>query len=358
MLKTAVALLLVCASIAMWVGCVSSTNQYLYAALPVSSQILAYREDPNSGVLTELSVSPIAAGPAVEALAVHPSKKYLYAANSFENDISLFTISGSGALTEVTPRALTGTTPSFLSMDSSGSFLYVGNVASRNISVFTISTTNGGALTEVPGSPFAVGPSPTSIQISPGGNALYVTSSGTPGNLEVWTVNSGTLTNVAQVLQVGTNPAAMAIDPTGTYLYLANTAPDNSIWTFTINSDGTLNTDATTVGGATLASPVSILVDKSDKYFYAVNESASNVSVLGITSSNGSLSVLSNGSPFATNAKPGIIASDPGGKYLFVGNTSSPAIESFSLDVNTGGLTEVNSYSTGNTPTSIVITPP
>jgi 6-phosphogluconolactonase len=354
MLKTAVALLLVCASIAMWVGCVTSANQYLYAALPVSSQILAYREDPNSGVLTELSISPIAAGPAVTALAIHPSKKYLYAANSFEDDISLFTIASSGALNEVIPRATAGTTPSFMTMDSAGSFLYVANVGSRNISVYSIAT--GGTLTQITGSPFSIGASPTAIQVSPGGNALYVTSSGTPGTLQVWTVNAGTLTNLTQIQQVGTNPSSMAIDPTGTYLYLANTAPDNSIWTFTIASDGTLTENATTVGGATLASPVSILVDRSDKYLYAVNEAASNVTVLGV-GSGGALSVLSNGSPFAVNSRPIFVATDPNGKYLFIGNSSTPAIESFNIDVSDGELTEVNSYTVGQTPTSIVINP-
>jgi 6-phosphogluconolactonase len=356
MLKTAVALLLVCASIAMWVGCVTSANQYLYAALPASSQILAYREDPNSGVLTELSISPIDAGPAVTALAVHPSKKYLYAANSFEDDISLFTIASTGALSEVPPRAVTGTTPSYMTMDSTGSFLYVANIGpnARNISVFSIGT--GGVLSQITGSPFPIGASPTAIQVAPGGNALYVTTSGTPGTLQVWTVNAGTLTNLAQIQQVGTNPSSMAIDPTGTYLYLANTAPDNSIWTFTIASDGTLTENATTVGGATLASPVSILVDRSDKYLYAVNEAASNVTVLGV-GSGGALSVLSNGSPFAVNSRPIFVATDPNGKYLFIGNSSTPAIESFNIDVADGELTEVNSYSAGQSPTSIVINP-
>jgi 6-phosphogluconolactonase len=101
----------------------------LYAAIPAASQIAAYREDPNSGVLTPLSVSPITAGPAVQSIVLHPSGKYLYAANSGESDVSLFTISSVGDLTEVTPRTVVGVgvSPTLLVMDSAGSYLYVGN---------------------------------------------------------------------------------------------------------------------------------------------------------------------------------------------------------------------------------------
>ena len=85
MLKKAAALLLVCASMGAWLGCGTTSSRFLYAAIPSGAgggQIVAYREDPNAGVLNQLSGSPISAGSAVEALAIHTSGKYLYAANS------------------------------------------------------------------------------------------------------------------------------------------------------------------------------------------------------------------------------------------------------------------------------------
>ena len=148
MLKKAAALFLVCASMATWIGCGSTSSRYLYAAIPASSEIVAYREDPNSGVLTQLAGSPITAGPAVQALLLHPSKKFLYAANAGEADVSLFTISSTGGLTEVTPRTVAGTAPTLLAMDSAGTFLYVGNSGSNSISVFSIDA-GSGALTPV-----------------------------------------------------------------------------------------------------------------------------------------------------------------------------------------------------------------
>ena len=123
MLKKAAALFLVCASMAICVSCGSTISHYLYAAIPGSNQIVAYREDPNSGVLTQLTQSPVSAGQAVQSIVIHPSKKFMYAANSGEGDISLYTISSVGVLTEVTPRTNVtpdGTAPTLLALDSAG----------------------------------------------------------------------------------------------------------------------------------------------------------------------------------------------------------------------------------------------
>jgi 6-phosphogluconolactonase len=352
MLKKAAAMFLVFANMAMWVSCVSTSNRYVYAALPAASEIVVYREDPNSGVLTPLSVSPITAGPSVQSIAIHPSKKYLYGANSGENDISLYTTASTGALTEVT-RAPAGTTPSLLVMDSAGSYLYVANAGSNNISAFSINASNG-VLTPVAGSPYPIGMTPLNMVLSPSGSFLYVTGSGAPGSIEVWSLKAGVLSQIVQLAQTGTNPDGLVIDPKGAHLYTANAAPDNSISEFTINSDGLLS-PITTVSVGALSGPVALLIDASGKYLYAANEGASNLTGYSIAS-DGSLSLLTANYSVVTNAKPSFLAEDPSGKYLFVGNQSNPTIQSFSLDTGTGTLTAVASYSIGNAATSIVVT--
>ncbi len=100
MLKKTAALFLVCASIAIWVSCGSTSNRYLYAAIPANNQIVVYREDPNSGILTQLAGSPISAGSAVQSIVIHPSNKFLFAANAGESDVSLFTIAATGRSTK------------------------------------------------------------------------------------------------------------------------------------------------------------------------------------------------------------------------------------------------------------------
>jgi 6-phosphogluconolactonase (cycloisomerase 2 family) len=349
MLKKAAAAFLIGASLATWVGCTSNSNLYVYAAIPAANQIVVYREDPNAGVLTALAGSPLAAGPTVQSIVIHPSKKFLYAANAGESDVSLFTISSSGGLSEVTPRTNVGTAPTLLAMDPAGSYLYVGNSGSTNISVFSINASTGG-LTAV-GAPVPTGISPLNMKLSPAGNVLYVTGAGVPeGYIEVFSINAGVLTGI-QVTQPGANPYGLAINPAGTYLYTAN-AGDNSISEFTINADGSLTPAAAAVGLA-YSSPVALLVDNSGKYLYV----ADSTNLVGYSiGAGGGLSLLS-ASPFITGPQPDFIASDSTGNYLFVGNQSSPVIQSFSLDGSSGTLTSVGSYKVGGTATSIAALP-
>src|SRR5260370_4662799 len=164
MLQKALLLFLVLASIAGFPGCGSTSSHYVYATIPVASQIVAYREDPNSGVLTQISGSPYSVGEGARSLVIHPSGKFLYVANpgqggTAENDISMFTIASDGTLTEATTRtsvAPAASVPQLLVMDSARAFLYVMNTGSDNISVFSIDS-GSGALTQGTGSPFCLG---------------------------------------------------------------------------------------------------------------------------------------------------------------------------------------------------------
>ena len=351
MLKKAAALFLVGTSLATWLGCTTNSNTYLYAAIPASNQIVIYREDPNSGLLTVLVGSPITAGPSVQSIVIHPSKKFLYAANQGENDVSLFTISTGGGLTEVTPRTIVGTAPNLLAMDAAGSFLYVSNSGSNTISVFSISASSG-ALTPV-GAPFPIGSNALNMKLSPTGDVLYVTVGGNPGSVGAFS-NPSSGNPSSTFVPAGTNPYGLAIDPSGTHLYTANFS-DSSISAYTIGANGSLALIQGFPLGETYSAPLALFIDKSGKYLYVANEGSTNLAAYAI-GSDGGLTVLTT-SPFGTGAQPSFITSDSTGKYLFVGNQSSPAIQSFSLDGSTGTLTSVKVYPVGGTPSSIALTP-
>lgn len=360
MLKKAAALLLVCASMGAWVGCGSTSSNYLYAAIPAANEIVAFREDPNSGALTQLVSSPITAGQAVQGLALHPSKQYLYAVNSGATPtgtVSLFTIASTGALNEVTPRANAGTAPTLLAMDPSGSYLYVGNSGSFDISVFSIDASTGvlsPVLQSGSGATAGIGMSPLNMKLSPSGKTLFVTGQVLQGQgtIEAFPVTNGVLGSPV-VSTTGNGPYGLVINPAGTNLYTANKI-DNSISAFTINSDNSLTLISTI--GETYTGPVSLFIDKSGMYLFVANQQTSgNLAAFSI-GSNGALTVLAN-SPFATGAQPIFVTGDSSGNYLFVGNQTTPVIESFNLATSTGTLTEVSTYTVPGAPTSIVITP-
>jgi 6-phosphogluconolactonase (cycloisomerase 2 family) len=360
MLKKAAALFLVCASTAICVSCGPTTSRYLYAAIPTSDEIVAFREDPNSGILTELAVSPITAGPAVQSLVIHPSNKFLYAANAGENDISLFAISSAGTLAEQGTRTPVGTDPTVLAMDAAGAYLYVANTGQQSISAFSIDPTLG-SLTAVPqisGSATApLGITPINLQLSPSGAFLYVTGAGTQGYIEVFSVSKGVLTPLTPIsfYITGTNPYGLAIAPKGGFLYTANNV-DNSISEFTITAGALSQFPNSPIGQQTgYSGPIALLIDRSGSYMYVANQGTTNLAGYSI-GSDGALTLLST-SPFSVGANPSALATDAGGKYLFVGNQKSPfAIQSFSLDTSSGQLTSVHSYTVPNAPAAIATT--
>ena len=370
MLQKALAMAAIAVSIAICTGCGTTANNYVYATLPASNQIAIFREDPNSGVLTQLSGSPIPAGDGANSLVIHPSGKFLYAANpgQNENDISLFDINTDGTLTEVFPRTTVtpyATQPRTLVMDPSGSFLYVANVGSTNISIFSIAASTG-ALTQLANSPVGINLTPLNMVLSPSGNFLFVSGNVAAiqpsGVVEVFSLASGVLTSLGYFPTAGNNPDGLAIDPAGTYLYAANYG-SNSISVLGIGSSGAL----TAVQGSPISdiysSPVSLTLDPKGQFLYVANQANNNVAAYSISSSTGlptilNVSALSNTSQstgaFGTESSPSLVVGDPTGKYLFVGNQGSSAgIQSFSL--NSGNLIEIFTYNVGNTPSSIAI---
>jgi 6-phosphogluconolactonase len=363
MLQKALVLFFVLANLALCIGCGTTANHYVYASLPETNQIIAFREDPNSGYLTEIAGSPYAAGTGVNFLVLHPSGKFLYASNfglSGENDISLFGIASDGVLTEEFPRTPVtpnASQPTLLAMDPGGNYLYVGNILSDNISVFSIDSGTG-ALTEVPNSPFFIGFPPKNMKLTPSGNYLYVAAVGSPyGFIEGFSITAGILQSIGQFYTEDPNPDGLAIDPTGTYLYVSNSGSSNSISVFAIGQTGLLSQVQGSPINDNYTSPISLTLDPSGSYLYVANEGSANVGVYSISSSTGVPAILTTSATtgaFSTQSEPSFVVSDPSGKYLFVGNQGTSAtIEPFV--VSSGNLTGLTNYGVGTTPSSIVV---
>ncbi len=374
MLKKAAAMLLVCTGMATWLSCGKTSNGYVYATIPEPSQIAIYREDPASGVLTALPGSPFAGGPGVIAIAVHPSKQFLYTANSSQSDLSLFSIASDGTLNEVTPRTPVVGIPIFLAMDPAGSYLYVGCDGPSSVQVFAISTSSNslGQLTPLengngqPYPPTQIGTAPLGMAITPSGGFLYITgtssSSAQPGIVQAFSLSAGVLTPVTgSPFTTGRAPSGIAISPNGYFLYVANTN-DNTISEFSIEASGqslpagSLTELEGSPVGETYQGPLALLVDNTGNYLYVANKTSGNVAGYSI-SSGGTILVLPN-SPFGAGGNPGFLAIDPSGDFLFVGTQGgNPQVQSFSLSTSTGTLVSVANFGVGgnSAPTAIAV---
>jgi 6-phosphogluconolactonase len=361
MLRKALVVVFIFASISVFVSCGKTGNHFLYATIPAANQLAVFREDPYSGILTQLAESPYTVGFGPQSVVIHPSGKFLYVANAGqnENDVSLFDLNTDGTVTEVTPRTPTGTLPFFLAMDPGGNFLYVANVASNNISVYSINTASNtsstplGQLTPVTGSPFSINLTPKNMQIAPSGKFLFVSAPSQPtGVVAVFSLNAGVPTLVGYTPTADNDPSGLAVDPAGSYLYTAN-ATSSSISIYAIGASGAL----TQVPQSPLADnqqhPVALTLDPAGQYLYVANQGSNNISSYSITSGTG-FPVSITASPFGSEAQPSFLTIDPNGKYLFVGNLASSAgIEAFGLA--SGSLNTINTYSVGNGATSIAV---
>src|SRR6267154_2789959 len=110
-----------------------------YTAKTESQGIYAYEFDTNSGKLTPKGVA--AETPDPSWVAVHPSGKYLYAANEAgkASTVSAFAVdANSGRLTLLNQMPSLGEDPCYLSFDKTGKYVLVANYSSGTIAVFPI----------------------------------------------------------------------------------------------------------------------------------------------------------------------------------------------------------------------------
>lgn len=147
---------------------IDPTGTFAYVANEIAATISAYSITPSSGALGALSDSPLSTGSTgstPESVAVDPAGKFLFAANvTGQNEVSSYSITpSSGELGRVSTVGA-GTFPVNAVIDPSGQFAYFANESSNNIGVYSIDATTG-ALSAVPGSPFAAGSRPRWIAI-------------------------------------------------------------------------------------------------------------------------------------------------------------------------------------------------
>jgi YVTN family beta-propeller protein len=196
--------------------------------------------DATSGAFT--SIGTISAGGRAEAVTLDPTGNFAYVANVVDpggvpGNVSAYSINSiTGALTSIGMTAA-GTDPASLAVDPTGKFVYVANSGSSNVSMYTINTTTG-ALTSI--GQVSAGMNPSSVAVDPTGKFAYVTNSGS-ADVSMYTigVTTGALTFMGSVM-AGSAPSSIAIHPSGKFAYVTNFG-SNSVSTYSINTTtGTL----------------------------------------------------------------------------------------------------------------------
>jgi 6-phosphogluconolactonase (cycloisomerase 2 family) len=314
-----------------------------------------------AGALTPLPNFPVAQ-PKPYFLVADNQGKHLYVADisSFgTNFVYIYSIDPvTGGLTLLGTTGI-GSGARQIAIDPSGTRLYgdVMDGASAGIHGFSINPATG-ALTPLPGSPFAnPGSRPASISFDPAGRYAFAANNASR-NVSVFSANSvtGQLTAVG-AFAAGRAPQWAITDASGAHLYVQD-GLDSVIYAYDIAGSGALSPlSIPTFSGVNSA--LTSVFSPDGKFLYVPNwvGSGSNPGLTTVFSINASSGVLTPipGSPFTTGKFPTFVAIEPSGQFAIVANQSDGNVQGISLNAATGAMSPLTTVPAGITPTILAI---
>ena len=302
------------------VGAMNRGSAQVAYSVDGHSRISAFRVNAD-GSSAPIPGSPFSAGKSPSSIALHPSGKFVYIANSGSNDVSAYRAGSAGELSPVADSPFrAGANPSALALDRAGRFLYVINAGSSDISAYRIDQETG-ALAAVPGSPFVTGAVPAGAAVHPNGQFLFVANSGS-GTISSYAIHplSGALSRTAgSPIPAGGNARSIAVHPSGKFAYVAKYDADGaSVSAFAINADTGELTAAAASAITFRNGPVSFALNPDGRFAYVAN--AGSLATYTIDSNTGSLTLVP-GSRFSSRLGSKIVM-DPAGRFVFEGNAA------------------------------------
>jgi 6-phosphogluconolactonase len=318
-----------------------------------------------SGVLAQLSGSPISLPLAPTAIAIAPNNEFVFIGTS--TGVFLYTINSDGTLTEgnadnvvyLNQNLSPAGTPlvvSSMAVDATSSWLIIAYQDSTELDALPIDPTTGlptstGAFTAT----LTFGTLAPQIAMAPANNNIFVAlgSGGTEaiGFNPTSTTNGPFGTGVSIHLKTAnTSDTAVAVDPTSAYLYiteasLATTPGAGSLRLIKISNLGADLADYPTGIG-----PSAVLADLSGAYVYVTNSVDDTISGFSFSTTTQTLTSL--GDPFPTEKSPVALAEDNSKSYIIdIGNAANPNLWLYSFDASSLGTLDVGS-TTSTTSTS------
>ena len=344
----------------------SGPNHNAYVTLPSRGSVLLLHITGATGAITLGAETPQVQDTTPTGIALLPSKKFLYAVNSFANTISIFKVASDGTLAlSGTPTPAGGSSPNAAVIDPSGKYLLVTNNLSNTVSVFSIDAGTG-ALSQV-GSPVPANFHPAEILITPSGKFVYVTNPGI-GMVTAFTFSTGVLTQLpSSPVPSGAGAFGLAVDGSERFLYVANPSASNpppfssttgNISGFNIEPSGALMPIVGSPFTATNGKgPSAVTVDPSGKFVYATTPGSSfSIWCFTVTPTNGQLVAATN-SPFSLTAGGLFAFIDPSGNHFYIGSQDANGIAGYTYDPSTGTPTAIagSPFSTVAAPGKMVV---
>jgi 6-phosphogluconolactonase len=316
-----------------------------------SRGIYAHRFDPATGKVAPIGLVAETSNPSF--LAVHPNKRFLYAANEdSEGAVSGFAIDAAGRLTPLNRVSSKGGGPCHLAFDRTAKWLFAANY--NNGSVAVLPVRNDGTLGEASASiqhfgssvdpARQTGPHAHSVNVSPDNRFLLVADLGLDRVLAYrFDPARGALAPADPPfakIAGGSGPRHLAWSPNGKYVYVLNEM-NATVTALTYDKETAALREFQTVsalpeGFSGNPSAAEIAVNAKGKFLYTSNRGHDSIARFDIDK-NGRLT-FRDATPSGGNT-PRHFALDAGGGYFFAANQDSNGVAVFKIDPETGALT-------------------
>lgn len=320
------------------------SGRYVYMTSINHDLISAYRINAKDGTLQPVPGSPFAVGDAPQYMRIHPNGKSLFLTHWNDRELAVYGIdAATGALSKKSGITFDeGVYPFGIGQYPDGRYLYVANWFGGTFG-FSVNAEDG-ALTPVPGSPFAnYGGLPVQAEVEPMGRYVYVTNFDSH-SLTAYTIDATTgALSLTQNVAAKIGPRAIAflsgekpVEYVPRFAYAANTA-SNSVSVYRINAaTGLLEARRSIAAGA---GPSAIAADPLGRFLFVANAQDSTVSAFTIQS-DGNLKAVA-GSPIKSGKNPQALSTDSNGNYLYVANRDSKTLSVYEIHPQKGELREL-----------------
>jgi 6-phosphogluconolactonase (cycloisomerase 2 family) len=392
-------------------GCGGGTIAYLWVLGQQYNQVAGFKVDDYTGNLTAVPHSPFASqGVNPVSIAVKSGGRFVFVLNQgtapttcpkgvtspcpsvttwTSSGVSVFSVSGEGALTYQATYQSEGYDPQWLALDSTGNYLYVLDKYSPGCvldtktqactGVYTAPNTDGlGSITafsidgttgrlslvtnstvlnsnintpffEVGGSPFMMKSQGSCLlTVNAADNSISPYTFGSSGQLNFTGSTGNYLISGAKSIS--------SINGSGSYVYLTDNTL-NAIIPYTLGTSCTLTpvTGGTVANEAGASDPVYTLLDSTAKYLYVLNHTQlttgsttqpySYISAYTVNTTNGQLTPISD-APYTVGSGPVCMVEDPTNQYMYVSNYNDGTVTGKLLDPTTGRLEALSRGST------------
>ena len=296
-------------------------------------------------------------------LAVHPTGRFLYAANEIRDfdgkesgSVSGFAVDRkTGRLTPLNQQASVGRGPAHLVVDPKGSNVLVANYGGGSVAVLPLGADGllkpASAFVQHTGSSVNPtrqrSPHAHSINVHPSGRFAYAADLGLDKILIYrFDAGQGTLAPAdppSAAVQPGAGPRHFAFHPNGRVAYVINEI-NLTVTAFSADADRGSLTEVQTLSSLPPETPAQpgfstaeIQAHPSGRFVYGSNRGHDSITVFAVDEKSGRLTFVQN-EP-TQGSTPRGFGIDPAGRYFFAANQRSDSVVVFRIDQQTGRLT-------------------